>query len=125
MKAHLERAFMIAAEAALHFTRPNATRRTILCNLFKEIVMRIEEERDARHEAIYVQTCFDTPGNIFDTVTQSEREFLRGCGAGFTDMIAAHGNRVVTRHSLGAELERINHQLHCRLYGINPLFLRD
>src|SRR5215212_8536848 len=125
MKAHLERAFMTTAKAVLHFTGPNTPGRTILRNLFKEIVVCVKEEGYARHEAVYVQTCFNTPRHILDSVSQSEGEFLCGSGAGLADVIAAYGNRVVTRNTLGAELECIHHQLHRRLNGINPLFLRD
>src|SRR5215203_7340190 len=100
MKTHLQGAFVITAETALHFTCPDSSSRAILCYLFEEVVVRIKEEGHARNEAIKVETCFDAPRHILDTIAQSERELLDRSGAGFTNVITAHGNWVVTRNAI-------------------------
>src|SRR5882724_12653660 len=95
MKTHLQRALVIAPETLFHFARPDASCCAKLGYLFEEIVMGVKEERNPRHKAIYVQARFHTPGNIFDTVAQCERQLLNRSGPSFTDVIAAHRNRIV------------------------------
>src|SRR6185369_8201842 len=125
VKTHLKRALEITAKASLHLTRPDTARGTILRDLFKEVVMRVEEERHARHETIDIQTRVNAPLHILDAVTQSERELLHRRRPRFTNVIAAHRYRVITRHVFSAEAERIDHQLHRRFDRIDPFFLRD
>src|SRR5688500_5315844 len=116
---------MIAAKPLFHLARPDAPRCAIFGNLFEEVVVRVEEERNARHETIDVQTGVNSPRDILDTVAERESEFLCRGRSCFANVITADGDRVVTRYALRAELECIDYQLHRRFDRIDPLFLRD
>src|SRR5205085_9411960 len=124
VKAQLKRALVLSIKTLLHHSRPDAARRAILRYLLEEIVVRVEEEGDARHKLINVKPCLNAPLNIFDAVAQGEREFLQSCRTSFAYVIAAHRNRIVTRHVAIAELECVRDEFHRRTNRINPLLLR-
>src|SRR2546423_11437259 len=73
-----------------HNTRPDSARSPVLCNLFKEIVVGVEEERDTRHKFVNVQPCACAPLHVFNTVAQGESEFLNRRCSGLAYVIAAH-----------------------------------
>ena len=116
---------IFCAKALAHLTLPDAARGAIFGDFFKKIVVRIEKERKARREIVHCQAPPDAPLDVFDAVTQRERELLNGRGAGLADMITADGDGIEPRRMACPKLERVNHQPQRRLGRIDVLLLRD
>src|SRR5205823_13764842 len=77
MKAHLHYAFIHGAESIAHDSSPNATCRAILCYLFEEIIVSIEEEGYPGYESLEVQSGAPAPVNVLDSITQRECQLLQ------------------------------------------------
>ena len=73
-------------------------RRAVLRDLLEEVAVRVEEERDARHEVVDVEAGVDAPLHVLDAVAQRERQLLQRRRARFADVIAADRDRVPARH---------------------------
>src|ERR1019366_10024803 len=61
VEAHQPRALVLRTETVLHQAVPDFPRRTILCDLFEEIVVRVEEKRQPRAEFIHVEATAAGP----------------------------------------------------------------
>src|SRR5205807_4804035 len=92
VEAQLECALAPRAEALAHHARPDASRGAVLRNLLEKVVVRVEEERDARDELVNVQTRVYAPLDVLDAVAQCEGEFLQRGRARLAYVVAAHGN---------------------------------
>ena len=87
--------------------------------------MRVEEERDARHEVVDVEPGVDAVLHVLEAVAQRERQLLQRRRARLADVIAAHRNRVPLRHFLRAEREDVGDQPHRRARREDVFLLRD
>ncbi len=125
MEAHEPGAGVFCAEAVFGQAIPDFARGAVLGDLFKEIVVRVEEETQPRAELVDVEAAAAGPLHVLDAVIDGEGQFLQGRGSGFADVVTADGNGVEARGELGAELEGVNHQAHARRRGIDVLLLRD
>ena len=97
------------AESIAHDSRPQTPRGTELRDLFEEIVVRVEEERDTLPDYFDVEPAFDGGVHVGAPVRQRERHFLNGRRAGFADVIPADRDRVPVRHLTRAEPYDIGH----------------
>src|SRR5882762_8362829 len=77
VKTHLHGPRSLSAEAIAHRSRPDAASRAVLGDLFKEVVVSVKEKRDAWDEALKIETGPNAPFDVFDSVSQGEREFLQ------------------------------------------------
>src|SRR5947209_12496997 len=77
VKSQLHRAFVLCAKVIAHHPRPNATCGSVLGDFLKEVIMRVEEERDAWNELLDVEPGPHAPLNVFDSVPQCERKLLQ------------------------------------------------
>src|SRR6266550_7844872 len=89
VETHLQRTLVLRAEALLHLPSPEATRGAVLRDLFKEVVVSIEEKRNPRHKPIEIQSRLYAPLHILDTIAQCERQLLDRRCPSFTYVIAA------------------------------------
>src|SRR5215475_978113 len=87
MEAELHRALAYGAETVAHDARPDSACSTILGNLFEEVVVGIEKEGNARDKFLEIEARANSPVNIFNTVAQREREFLKRGRTGFANVI--------------------------------------
>jgi len=76
-------------ESLCHHLVPDIASRTVFGDLLKEIIVRIEKEREPRCKRVDIETGSSRPFHIFDAVIESERQLLKRCRAGFADMVAA------------------------------------
>ena len=90
--------WIFGAETLLHDFCPDAAGGAELGNLFKQVVVGVEEERQARSEFINIHADLDGGVNVGDAVGQGEGDFLHGAGTGFTDMVAGDGDGVPLGH---------------------------
>ena len=104
-------------ELLAHDARPHAARGAELGDLFEEVVVRVEEEGQARCELIHRQTGFNGSACVGATVTESEGQLLRGARACFTDVIAADRDGVPLRNFLRAPRHQVGGQTHRRPRG--------
>ena len=86
VKTQLHRARVLRTEAFLHRACPHDASGAILRDLFEEIVVSVEEEREPRDKLIDIHPAIDAVLNILDAVAQRERQLLqtrshrpRGC----------------------------------------------
>src|SRR5438132_10050644 len=98
-----------------HNARPQPARGAKLRNLFKQIVMRVEKERNAWSEFIDLQTRLECGFHVSDRIRDRESDFLNGGRAGFANVIAANRDRVPVRNFARAESERVGNQAQRRL----------
>src|SRR5439155_8463960 len=125
VKTHLHDPLGLSAEAIAHCSSPNSACSSILGDLFKEVIVSVKEKRNPWYEALKIETGPSSPLDVFDSVSQSKREFLQRGRAGLANVITAHRNRVVPGNMLSTELEGIDDQLHRRANRINPLLLSN
>ncbi len=104
---------------------PDAPRGAIFRDFFKEIVVRVEEERKLRRKVVHGKAAAEAPLHIFDSVAQSECQFLNRSRACLANVVAADRNRVELRSMARAEFNRVNHQAHRGLRRIDVFLLRD
>jgi hypothetical protein len=94
-------------KTSLHLPGPQPPGCTIFGDFFKEVVVGVKEERQPGRETVHLQTIFYSRLYISQSVVQSEGQFLHGCGAGFSYVIAAYADRV-----------KLGDHLHTILYNI-------
>src|SRR5260370_39752142 len=122
MKAKHLRSRIARIEALAHDSSPQSSSRTELCHLFQELIVRVEEERDARRELINVESAVHRGLYISDCVRQSERHFLRGSRTCFPNVIARDRDRVPSWNFTGAVTENVGYdpQTRARRVNISP-----
>ena len=125
VEAHQPGALVLGAEALLHQAIPDFARGAVLGNLLEEIVVRVEEEAEARAELVDIEPAAPRPLHVLDAVVDGECQLLQRGRAGLANVIAADGNGVEARRELGAELEGVDHQPHRRRRRIDVFLLRD
>src|SRR3954470_19172983 len=101
MEAHQPGARLLGAKAVFHQAIPDLARGAIFRDLFEEIVMRVEEEAEARTEVVYVESATFCPLHVLDSVVNGERQLLQRSGAGFADVVSADRNGVEFGCELG------------------------
>src|SRR2546423_14783174 len=98
MKSQPPGFFVFSLEAFSHDMRPQSSGRPEFGDLLKELVMRIEKERNLRCKVVYVQPGLDCRLHISDPVRQCKRDLLRCCATCLPNMVAADADRVPARH---------------------------
>ena len=125
MGAQPHRLRLLRAVALLHEARPHATRGAQLGDLLEKVIVDVEEERQARREAVDVQPARQRRLDVSQTVGQRERQLLHRRRARFADVIARDRHGVEARNVPGRELDHVGDDAHRRLRRADPLFLRD
>ena len=74
--------------------------------------MRVEEERQARREAVDVEARIDSGLHVGDAVGQRECHLLHGRRSGLADVVTADGDGVEPRHLRRAVGEGVGGQAH-------------
>src|SRR6266540_1303976 len=118
------RARILRAEGVAHLPRPDPPGGPVLRELLEEVVVRVEEERQAGREVVDRQATVDPPPHVLDAVREGEGELLRRGGARLADVVPADRDRVPLRHLRGTELERVDDEPHRGLGREDPLLLR-
>ena len=95
-------------------TGPDAPRCAELRDLLEEVDVRVEEERQARREPVDVEAARETELDVAEPVGEGERQLLRSGRAGLADVVARHGQRLVTR-SVRRLLSRNIRQMRIRI----------
>src|SRR6266540_2053191 len=73
MEATQPRARILCLECFSHLACPNATRSTILGDLFKEVVVSVEEKGKTRRKLVHIHAASNAPAHIFKSVPKCER----------------------------------------------------
>src|SRR5437016_13146683 len=108
MEAHQPSALVLCAKALFYYLTPNFARCAVLCDLFKEIVMRVEEEAEPRAKFIHIESAAARPLNVLDTVIQSECQLLQCGRSRLSDVLTADCNRAETGRYPGPQRESDN-----------------
>ena len=98
VEAQHPRARILRMKMLAHDAGPDAARGAELRYLFQKVVMRVEEEGEARGEAIDVETAVDRGLHIGHSIRQGEGDLLRGGGAGLAHVVAGDGDGVPVGH---------------------------
>ena len=72
MEAHQPRTIVLGMKPILHHAIPDFSSRPVFSNLFEEVVVRVEEEAQARPEIINVKPAAQSPFYVLDSVVQSK-----------------------------------------------------
>src|SRR5262245_16899828 len=112
VEAQRGRARVRRAEAVSHDARPETTGRTELGDLLEEVVVRVEEEREALAEAVRREPGRDRRLAVRDAVRERERELLGRARARLADVVAGDRDRVPARQPLLAVREEIGREPH-------------
>ena len=107
VEAQLLRPGIGRAEAIAHDARPQPPRRAELRDLFEEVVVRVEEERQPLAELVHVESGVDRRLHVGDRVRQREGHLLHGRRSGFADVVAADRDRVPVGQFALAEREDV------------------
>ena len=68
VEAHQPGARVLGAEAVFHDAIPDLARGAILGDLLEEVVVRVEEEAQARTKLIHIQSAVARPFHVLDAV---------------------------------------------------------
>ena len=97
MRAEHPRTRVLCLEALAHDLRPHTAQRAVLRDLLEEVVLRVEDPRDARPDIIGADTALDRPLYISNRIGEGERHLLRGCAPGLSHVVAADAYSVKAR----------------------------
>src|SRR5580704_18567989 len=100
MESHQPGPLILRAETVLHQPIPDFARCAVLGDLLEEIVVRVEEEAEARAELVNIEAATARPFYVLDAVVYRERQLLQRSRAGLADMVATDGDRVELRREL-------------------------
>ena len=125
MEAQQPRARIFGPKFLFHHPGPNSTGGAVFGNLFKEIVVSVEEEAEAGGKVVHVQPALDAPLDVFDAVDQGEGQLLRGSAARFPDVVAADADGIPAREFFGPKFDGVRHQAHTRFGREDVFFLSD
>ena len=84
------RLFVLRPEAFLHDVRPHPPGRTELRYLLEDVVVAVEEERQARREVVDGQSGVDRRLHVGDPVGQGDRDLLDSAAAFLAEVIAGY-----------------------------------
>ena len=87
--------------------------------------MRVEEEGQARGEAVHVHARVHTPLHVLDPVAQGEGQLLGRRGARLADVVAGDGDGVPPRHVVRAVADHVHDHAHARPRREDVLLLGD
>src|SRR6185436_18325474 len=104
-----QRARIARLETFAHDTRPHSSSSTKLGNLFKQVVMRVEEEGKPGSKIINLQSGFQRGFDVRDSVSDGESDFLNSGRSGFTNVITTNRDRVPVGYFAGTEREDVGH----------------
>ena len=116
---------ILRAEALAHDAGPEAAGGAEFGDLFDEVVVRVEEEREARGEAVDVETGVDGSLDVGHAVGQGEGDLLRGGGAGLAHVVAGDGDGVPIGDFGGSPGEHVGDDAHGVGDGIDIRAARD
>ena len=125
VEAHQPGARVLGAEGLTHLTGPDAAGGAVFGDLFEEVVVGVEEERQARGELIDIQAALQRPAHVLEPIGQGKGELLGSGGAGLADMVAGDADGVPLGDAGRAVFDGIHHQAHGGLGGEDILFLGD
>ena len=114
VEAERERLRVRGAEPVAHQRRPQSPRGAELRHLLEEVVVRVEEEGEARAELVRREARVDRRCAVGDPVRERERELLDRGRAGLADVVAGDRDRVPARDPLRAVGEEVRRQPHRR-----------
>ena len=113
------------AEPLAHDPRPQPPCRAELRDLLEEVVVRVEEEGQARTEVVGRQAGSDRRGAVGDAVGEREGKLLHCSRSGLADVVAGDRDRVPGRDPLRAVREQIGRQPHRRARREDVVPARD
>src|SRR5579863_937910 len=110
MAAHQQRARVLCSITFAHQFCPDAASSAEFSNLFKEVIMHIKEEREARREFIDLQATLQGRIDIGQAIGNREGEFLYRCCTRLADVVSTNTNRVPPGHIACAKLDSISYE---------------
>ena len=107
MEPQLQRAGVGGPESVAHEARPQAPGRAELRDLFQEVVMGVEEEREPLAKLVHVEARVDRRAHVGDGVREREGHFLHRGRTSLPDVIPADRDAVPVRQLVRTEREDV------------------
>src|ERR1035438_10797130 len=98
MEAHQAGTIVLRAEAVFHQPIPDFAGGAVFCDLFEEVVVRVEEEAETRSEVVDVESASARPFDVFNSVVDGEGELLECSRARFANVIADRKSTRLSSH---------------------------
>ena len=124
MEAEHQAALVLGAKAVAHKARPHPACRSELRDLLEDIVVRIEEEGQARREGIDVEPAVNGSLHVGEAVGERKRQLLDRRRTGLADVIPGDRDRVETRQTRLGIANRVDRQTHRRARRIDVIAAR-
>ena len=105
-----QRVRILRAEALAQQPRPHASQRAVLRDLLEEVVVRVEDPRDARRHLVDVDAGALARLHVRDRVGEREADLLRRRRAGVADVVAADADAVELRRVARAVGDQVRRQ---------------
>ena len=112
VEAQHPRARIFRVEVLAHDARPHAARGAELGDLFEKIVVRVEEEGEARREFVDVEPGVDGGLHVGHAVGEGEGDFLHGGRSGLAHVVAGDGNGVPLGDFVGGPGKHVGDDAH-------------
>src|SRR5665213_1107876 len=130
MKAEHLRSRVLGAKAFRGDFCPNATRGPIFRDFFQKVVVRIQEEREARAKRVNIESSIYCSLDVGGGVAKREGEFLDGNRSSLPYVVDADGDRITVRNVSLAMGENVGNEPQRKLWRIDigsagNIFLED
>ncbi len=112
VEAQPERALVVRRVALAHQLGPQPPRGAELRHLLEEVVVGVEEEREARGEVVDREPALERGVDVGEAVGEGEGDLLHRGRARLAHVVAGDRDRVPPRHLVRAELDQVGDQLH-------------
>src|SRR3954467_2001648 len=114
VEAEHERARVLRVEALLHRVRPHVARGAELRDLLEDVVVAVEEERQAGREVVDLQAGVERRLHVRHPARERERDLLHRAAALLAEVVAGDADRVPPGDVLPAVGEQVRGQPHRR-----------
>src|SRR5467141_4848047 len=125
MTAELQRSGVLRMVSALHFTSPEPAGGPELGDLFKQVVVDVEKERELRGEAVYGKSGFYGRLDVGQPAIEGKGQFLHRGRSGLANVIAADADRMPFGNLFRAVCDGVGDEAHRGFGREEPFLLGD
>src|SRR5258708_14234765 len=112
METERPRLGVAGAISLTQVARPDASGRSELCYLLKEVEMGIEEKGESRSKDVDVESTLETRIDVCEAIREREGQLLRRSRSSLPNVISGDRHRIPLRNLGSAVFNRVHHQSH-------------
>ena len=123
MGTHPPRPLRFGAEPFTHGGGPDSSGGSYFADLFKELIVGVEEERQSWGKIVDIQATTHGRFDVLHAVAQRKSQLLDSGRTSFTYVVPGDRNTVPSRNMIHLMLDGVDHQLDGRLWRVDELIL--